>query len=182
MPSGHMGIFFQYWKEVFPNVVVPKSRKDICGNCFIFMNRHKYRTSLDEKESDDEPTADNNDSEEVEAIISKAYRHVKNAKLQRELFKSKETDAKDDYKANVPHAQRRYTLVADYCQNMGLPHFGGEQPGETYYYSPLSVYCFGVVDVTTDTMYAHLYEEGKAVKVATMLPVYYSRPFKRWTF
>ena len=47
---------------------------------------------------------------------------------------------------------------------MGLPHFGGEQPGETYYYSPLSVYCFGVVDVTTDTMYAHLYEEGKGGK------------------
>ena len=54
--------------------------------------------------------------------------------------------------------------MADYCQNMALPHFGGEQPGETYYFSPLGVYCFGMVDPTVDKLYAHLYSEGQGQK------------------
>ena len=47
---------------------------------------------------------------------------------------------------------------------MALPHFGSEQLGETYYFSPLSIYCFGVVDLTTNTLYAHLYDVGKGKK------------------
>jgi hypothetical protein len=47
---------------------------------------------------------------------------------------------------------------------MALPHFGGEQPGETYYFSPLSVYCFGMVDPTIDKLFAHLYTEGQGQK------------------
>ena len=64
----------------------------------------------------------------------------------------------------IPHRLRRYCLVADYCQNMALPHFGGEQPGETYYFSPLGVYCFGMVDPTIDRLFAHLYTEGEGQK------------------
>ena len=37
-----------------------------------------------------------------------------------------------------------------------MPAFNKAQPGETYYYSPLSVSNFGFVDV------AHINEEGKA--------------------
>jgi hypothetical protein len=48
---------------------------------------------------------------------------------------------------------------------MTLPHFGGEQPGETYYFSPLGVYCFGVVDPTVDKkLFAHLHIEGQGQK------------------
>jgi hypothetical protein len=48
---------------------------------------------------------------------------------------------------------------------MALPHFGGEQPGETYYFSPLGVYCFGMVDPSTvDKLFAHLYTEGQGQK------------------
>ena len=41
---------------------------------------------------------------------------------------------------------RVVVYTADYSQNMGLPNFAGEQPGETYYYSPLQAFVFGVVE------------------------------------
>jgi hypothetical protein len=31
---------------------------------------------------------------------------------------------------------------------MEMPYFGAEQPGDTYYMSPLTINCFGVVDPT----------------------------------
>ena len=44
------------------------------------------------------------------------------------------------------HEDRRYVFVADYSQNIELPFFGNNQPGDTYYFSPLKVNVVGVVD------------------------------------
>jgi hypothetical protein len=33
---------------------------------------------------------------------------------------------------------------------MYLPNFAAEQPGAAYYYSPLNVYPFGIVDCSTE--------------------------------
>ena len=54
-----------------------------------------------------------------------------------------------------------YCIVGDFCQNLSIPHFGMEQPGDTYYYSPLFVYCFGVVDAcaTPDVLHSYGYSE-----------------------
>jgi hypothetical protein len=59
-----------------------------------------------------------------------------------------------------------FCLVADYAQNLGLPHFGGEQPGDTYYYSPLAVYCFGLVDASQSPEQLHCfgYTEDEGAK------------------
>jgi hypothetical protein len=59
-----------------------------------------------------------------------------------------------------------FCLVADYSQNLGLPHFGEEQPGDTYYFSPLSVFVFGVVDVsyTPEKLFAYGYTEDQGLK------------------
>ena len=59
-----------------------------------------------------------------------------------------------------------FCIVGDYAQNLGVPHFGGEQPGDTCYYSPLSVYCFGVVDVCgeQDKLHAYGYTEDQGGK------------------
>ncbi len=43
----------------------------------------------------------------------------------------------------------------DYGQNVELPSYQKEQPGCTYYYSPLSVYNLGVVN------HAHVYNDGQ---------------------
>jgi hypothetical protein len=54
-----------------------------------------------------------------------------------------------------------------------LPSFAAEQPGETYYYSPMNVYCFGMVEAAKDELTAMCYleEEGKkgSNNVASML-------------
>jgi hypothetical protein len=47
---------------------------------------------------------------------------------------------------------------------MYLPNFASEQPGATYYYSPLSAFCFGVVDGSVDSLTAWIYTEEDAKK------------------
>ncbi len=67
-----------------------------------------------------------------------------------------------------------YTFVVDYGQNMELPSYNAEQPGCTYYYSPLSIYNLGVVNHThvyedervSKHMHAHVYHEGIGKKGA----------------
>lgn len=63
-------------------------------------------------------------------------------------------DAVDDVKYNVPHSEKRYVFICDYSQNMEAPFLGFTQPGDTYYLTPYSVYCFGMVNA------AHLYDQG----------------------
>ena len=50
--------------------------------------------------------------------------------------------AVQDAAANKDHSESVYTFVVDYGENMELPSYNAEQPGCTYYYSPLSVYIF----------------------------------------
>ena len=54
----------------------------------------------------------------------------------------------------------------DFSQNIYLPNFGGNQPGDTYYYSPLNIYQFGIVDCSdgSDTLYSYVYSEGDGKK------------------
>ena len=50
---------------------------------------------------------------------------------------------------------------------MDIPHFGQEQAGATYYFSPCSMFCFGVSDVTRETrprLFVHCYQEGEGEK------------------
>ena len=64
-----------------------------------------------------------------EEIIINAAKYVKAAKAQRALAAEKMELLKEN-----PNVK---TIVVDYCQNLSIPHLGGEQPGETYYYSPI---------------------------------------------
>jgi hypothetical protein len=41
-----------------------------------------------------------------------------------------------------------YMQIGNYCQKMEMPYFGAKQPGDTYYISPLTINCFGLVDPT----------------------------------
>jgi hypothetical protein len=66
----------------------------------------------------------------------------------------------------VPHADRKYVIVCDYAHNMPLPHDGGEQPGEIYYFSPLTINLFGIVDlsITPNKLNFYAYPEFTAKK------------------
>lgn len=102
---------------------------------------------------------------ESERIIMEAQQHVEDAKTMREYVNFKMKEAKESNKRDE-WAARKDCIVADYCQNLALPHLGHSQPGETYYFSPLTVNCFGTADTSTDTpkMRAYVYTEGDGKK------------------
>jgi len=79
-------------------------------------------------------------------------------------MKSKE--ALENTNNNVAWGLRHDCIVCDYCQNMALPFFGKDQPGATYYYSPLTMICFGVanVGIAKHKLKAFIYNEGDGSK------------------
>jgi hypothetical protein len=90
------------------------------------------------------------------------------------LYQEKIDKARRDSSADTVHSERVYVFVVEYGQNMELPVYNSEQPGCTYYYSPLSVYNLGMVDHghvcengdVTKHMYAHIYHERVGKKGA----------------
>ena len=120
-------------------------------------------------------------TEAMEKSILDAALHVKMARSMRQFVNDKIAAARHDRQQQTPHAERTYTFIADYCQNMSLPHFGKEQPGDTYYLTPSKLEGFGVADVShvavdgkeADHLYFHCYKEGYGAKgginVASML-------------
>ena len=119
--------------------------------------------------------ASNVADEERELMLLQAAEHVKMARAQRALYHAKVADAVADATKGIDHAERRYTFVVDYGQNMELPVYNKEQPGVTYYYSPLSIYNLGIVNHAhvydedgrvTEHMHCHVYHEGVGKKGA----------------
>jgi hypothetical protein len=88
------------------------------------------------------------DCAEEEAIIEAASYHVEQAKVVREFAQQRVQEAKDDIENCVLYPKKRYCLVCDYTQNVGIPNFGKEQPGDTYNYSSLTINIFGIVDLS----------------------------------
>ena len=173
--------FCRYWKKNFPKLVVQRPSEDICDECVIFANRHKYlckkrqelKDQADEQVDPKDYDEDNKDLDEQEQLVEKAAHHVMMAKKQRDFFNTKKELAKST--AHLPQEERVFTFVADFAQNMYIPNFAAEQPGATYYYSPLNVFPFGIVDGSTDPtqLTAHVFYEGECKKggnsVASML-------------
>jgi hypothetical protein len=108
--------FIGVWKKDYAALIIPKSREDICGDGFIFMNAYKYKKAMPQKIKDG-LTSDEEDEDDVvadvderEAGIAKAYKYVKNAQKQRSLFNLKVEEARSDAALMVPHRIRRYCL------------------------------------------------------------------------
>jgi hypothetical protein len=102
-----------------------------------------------------------------EKMIDDAVKHVKMARAQRLLVNEKAAKAKEDCLAKTIHSERTHTFIVDYGQNMTLPWFGTSQPGDTYYYTPLTIFNLGVVDVSHpdgEHLYCHIYKEGDGKK------------------
>jgi hypothetical protein len=76
---------------------------------------------------------------ERELMLLQAVVHIKMARAQRALYQAKVADAVADATEGKEHLVRRYTFVVDYGQNMELPVYNKEQPGCTYYFSPMSI-------------------------------------------
>jgi hypothetical protein len=92
-----------------------------------------------------------------EKTVADAAKHVLMAQEQRELFRMKKEAAV--LSLNKDPSERVLCFVADYAQNMYIPNFASEQPGATYYYSPMNAYVFGIVDTSIKKLAAYIYTE-----------------------
>jgi hypothetical protein len=119
---------------------------------------------MDDSLEDEFPDFVQAEYEEREAAINKAKAHVEHANAQREEFNAYLAQATHDYLTKKPKSECRCTLVVDYTHNLSLPHLGKEQAGETYYYCPLNVYGFGIVDQATGKLVTYIYNEGEGGK------------------
>jgi hypothetical protein len=113
--------------------------------------------------------------EAKENLIRECALHIEMVRAQRLLYQRLEKAAVDDAKDAVEHTKRRYTLTCDFGQIMPCPCYNSNQPGCTYYYTPLNIYNFGVVDHSHDYgnrtignhMHCHVYHEGIGKKGGT---------------
>jgi hypothetical protein len=114
------------------------------------------------------------EADSLETMIDKASVHVKKAKDMQQMLIGKANAALEWTNSIINALQisdERWMeavdcIVGDYCQNLALPYLGEHQPGETYYFSPLTVNCFGLANVGMEqaTLNAYIYHEGEGKK------------------
>ncbi len=107
-------------------------------------------------------------------MINKAVRHVKTAKAHQQYLRDSVTAANLDININAMHSDKHYVFICDYAQNIELPFLGDQQPGDTYYLTPKSVYVFGMVDMAHkynhivqsvgEHLHTHVYSEKEGDK------------------
>jgi hypothetical protein len=96
-----------------------------------------------------------------EAILTCASGNVVMVRVMHDMAKEEAMCALEEEDNTVIHSNCHYVLVGDYAKNLSAPHFGGAQPGDTYYFSPLTVFLFGLVDLakTPNKMNCYAYAE-----------------------
>lgn len=165
--------FRSIWNEKLPLIRIRPKAEDTCTECYVFKQRMKFRDFL---ENTTDQTGDNdslssssnieNDYgdgtykyEKMETQIQRAYVHVEAAQVMRETINNRMLEAQATI--GKLHGERNFCFIMDYAQNLELPHLGEEQPGDIYYYSPKSVYVFGIanVNVVPNIMNAYSYVE-----------------------
>ena len=178
----HWSTFLRTWNKHISHLKVRSPSDNTCVQCNIYRNLSKYSMNDSDRVGDAEGGLDVSNlrcpetnepsllkplvdevEESHENLILNAAKHVKTAQSQKLLAQEKIKLAKDRYDSERSESSV-ITLVMDYCQNMGIPHFGNEQPGDTYYYSPIWLYCFGIVNVALDQLYAYIYQESAGKK------------------
>ena len=98
-----------------------------------------------------------------EDISLKLAAHVRQFREMRQYVKELVLISRAHWRQHVTWVNRTLVDIADFAQNLDMPHFGSEQPGDTYYYSPLGIYLFGIVSTHTekDSLLCQYFKEGE---------------------
>jgi hypothetical protein len=172
--------FNSYWSQNHPKLIVRKPSKDICSVCYKFsllyrrkIDRRRRQAAdngngMDSDSDDDEDDSDNDDpdDDELEQAMITVGDHIAEARSMRELLDFLHAQAQKCTEDGVNDEEMCIVLIIDFCQNMEMPSFNGTQPGETYYYSPMTVPTLGIVDGNTkeNILYAYIYSEAEGNK------------------
>ena len=178
--------FYYIWKNKREKIRIRPPGRDTCMQCNIYRNQSKY---LNDANADINSCniidvgayilAASNAEERDKGLILAAATHVKAAVSQKELAAEKNEEAKASL--SLPYNEKVVTLVMDYCQNLELPHVGGEQVGDTYYYSPIALYCLGIVNAAINQLYAYVYSEADGRKGGNNSSSILLHHLKHWT-
>lgn len=162
--------FQVFWRIYYSKLVIPNAREDVCNDCFSLWHMFCYYSTRVACQRADgiEEIEDNKDKinhyKSQEVAVQLALVHVECAKAQRKYFNEI---------SSVPGGN---VIACDFMQNLGLPYLGFEQSGATYYYLPLTVFVFGVVNIQTKHLHRFVYNKGKGEKggnnIASMLYKY----------
>jgi len=113
------------------------------------------------------------EEEELLELTAQASRHVVMAQVMRDVYNRIKKFVELLFKARVQWKFMVLAFVLDFSQNLNVPSYSEEQPGETYYFSPLNAYLFGIYTFIHDRLKAFVYLEGEAKKggnnVASMI-------------
>jgi len=188
--------FFRFWKKKYSYIKIRKRGADTCTDCQVLCHEFRTRQArIDRRrqatgrtlrqDDDDGDSSESEDStlsvstteldeeeveEEVELMadtVRRARKHVSDYQIQRKYARSTIDLGRSDITNLLPSLLRRKVLTIDMGQNLCLPNFEAEQPGDTFYLSPLTVLLFGVVDNAVsaadrkDRMNAYIWREDQ---------------------
>ena len=157
--------FRDAWNAKCPHARVRPPCRDTCDMCY----EHKMLVAKGKKSvSDNELTEPTDDAKDIdlESNLLRSAAHAAQARAQRTHANECVRLAKEDYANNSHFYRRRFVITFDYAQNLGISHFGDEQPGDTYYFSPLNLYVFGVANnaLPKNHLHGYLHHEGEGKK------------------
>ena len=82
-------------------MVLAARREDICNECFVYANRHKFKEKEDDNEEEEVPCEPGEDVDQDyadrivgENMVECAAKHVDMAQKQQELYRTKKQEAK----------------------------------------------------------------------------------------
>lgn len=173
--------FLSYWKCKFPFIKLRKKGADTCTDCLLLCNEFRMRQARGdrrraalqgndeeegtdtESEEEEEDGEDCNDEGDLERVIEtmaetmeKACEHVSSYQIQQNHGRQLISLARLDIAHLLPSLIRRKVLTIDMGQNLCLPNFEAEQPGDTFYLSPLTGLLFSNINNTTDDGFDHM--------------------------
>ena len=75
------------------------------------------------------------------AVIAQVKHHIEEARSIRQLAQTLIAQVEEDTQNKVLDSQIQIVAIVSFCQNIQLPSHRKEQPGATYFFVFLNVFC-----------------------------------------
>ena len=140
-----------------------------CRDAYNVHYEHKMLATKGKKfTSDNALTEPNDKADEINLETNLLYSatHIVMTRAQCTHTNECSRLVKQDNANNLYFYQCRCVITFNFAQNLGLLYFSDEQPGDTYYYSSLSLYIFGIINnaLLKNHLHSYLCHEGEGKK------------------
>ena len=95
---------------------------------------------------------------EFDRIVSEMTEHREKYQMQTSYYRNMKNNLNKDILD--PNCSDRHDMfIADYAQCLKIPQYHSDQPGETYFISPMSINLFGIYNCDTHKMNEFIYPD-----------------------